>query len=97
MRAAALSLTQTVCRPQKLVDLMLEGEIHVPRAAPDNVPLEERKTEARAAAVRDKAGQGGLARELQRLGWSKRDTSVEGEKGIWWFPPTDMSGTRDQD
>ena len=97
MRAAALSPTKTVCRPQKLVDLMLEGEIHVPRAAPDNVPLEERKAEARAAAVRDKAGQGALAREIQRLGWSKRDTSVEGEKAIWWFPPTDMSGTRDQD
>ena len=97
MRNAALSLTQTVCRPQKLVDLMLMAEIHVPRAAPDTVSLEDREAEARAAATRDKAGQGGLARELQRLGWSKRDTSVDGEKGIWWFPPTDLSGSRDQD
>ena len=97
MRNAALSLTQTVCRPQKLVDLMLMAEIHVPRAAPDTVSLEDREAEARAAATRDKAGQGGLARELQRLGWSKRDTSVDGEKAIWWFPPTDLSGSRDQD
>ena len=97
MRNAALSLTQTVCRTQKLVDLMLMAEIHVPRAAPDTVSLEDREAEARAAATRDKAGQGGLARELQRLGWSKRDTSVDGEKGIWWVPPTDLSGSRDQD
>ena len=68
---------------------MLIAEIHVPRAAPDTVSLEDREAEARAAATRDKAGQAALARELQRLGWSKRDTSVDGEKAIWWSPPTD--------
>ena len=87
IREAALSLTQTVTTPQKLVNLMLAAEIHVPRAAPATVPAEERVAEARANALRDKNGQGALARELQRLDWRNRDTSVGGEKGNWWFPP----------
>ena len=88
IRMTALSLTRTVEDPQKLMDLMILGGMHVPRAASDSVPYEERMAEALANAVRDKSGQMALSRDLQRCGWTRRDTSVKGEKGIWWYPPT---------
>jgi hypothetical protein len=93
IRAAALELTRVIRQPKKLVDLMLESGIHVPRAAPEGVPWEERMAEARAAATRDKAAQNVMAKELQRLGWVKRDTSMNGEKGVFWFPPARDPGT----
>lgn len=88
VQLTALSLTQTVQDPQKLVDLMILGGMHVPRATSDSVPYEQRMAEALANAVRDKAGQMALSKEIERCGWARRDTSVKGEKGIWWFPPT---------
>ena len=87
MREAALWLTQLMKAPAGLIDLMLKAGIYAPRLAPDGIPDDIVVAEAGASALRDKAAQGALARELHRIGWQKRDTSVRGEKGIWWFPP----------
>ena len=72
--------------PHTIVQLLVEGGVYPPQmsGSEDASPLRE---EAIGAAVRDRRSQMALASELSRLGWTKKEISIDGIKAMRWYPP----------
>ena len=71
--------------PHTIAQLLVEGGVYPPQmsGSEDASPLRE---EAIGAAVRDRRSQMALASELSRLGWTKREVSLDGIKAMRWYP-----------